>query len=344
MLDLSCTLSIDTRMLSMFCQFLPLLLLHDARQAGAVCLKTVATPDGGRELNSGFKAMLPNDSMLPDAMAQIGLIEGSLLHFGFICMCLGLCLFLGLFAFVQSIYNRDSTYRHWAFYLWSNFLLFFTALDYNFKLGILSTTRPLTSIAQYFIQIAYLLFISSFLEIKRYHPAMHRLIRMLIGLITLGLIYVGYATQNLRRIYIDFGDGFIFITDLLILALFVRIVKSGIPQTRLLIIGSLGVLTMAVLAGIIDIFNLNQDRPWQLDPIVCFSVGVIFELVFFSLALSQRTRLIQLENNRLQQDYTRKLEGDLAARVATIQTQNRLIEEERLQGLTNDFNQKIAQT
>jgi sensor histidine kinase YesM len=91
-------------------------------------------------------------------------------------------------------------------------------------------------------------------------------------------------------------------------------------------------------------FSITRLGPFFFDPVVLFSIGVLFELVCFSLALSQRTRLIQLENQRLQQDYTRQLEQDLAARLTTIQTQNQLLEEERLQRLINDFNQKIAET
>jgi sensor histidine kinase YesM len=285
--------------------------------------------------------------LLGDLISGIGLDDKSLLHIAYLCAIMGLCLFLGLFALVQGAYSRDATYGFWGFYLWSNFALFFTAFAFTNRLALFgSVSRPWSSAVQYVVQLAYLLFISSFLAVKQYHPATYRLIQWFSGLLVIGLIYASWAVWAGQWLWyvVDYADGFTFITDLLLMLLFVRIVKLGIPQTRLLIIGSAGVLFSAVLAGIIDLFNLTQIGGYILDPLVIFSVGVLFELTLFSLALSQRTRLVQVENQRLQRDYTRQLEQDLFERVSLIQEQSRLIDDERLQRLTNDFNQKIAET
>ena len=96
--------------------------------------------------------------------------------------------------------------------------------------------------------------------------------------------------------------------------------------------------------GGVDQFNLSRIGNFRLDAVVIFSVGFLFELTFFTLALSQRTQQIQAENRLLQQDYTQRLERSLAVRVAIIQAQNQLLEDERLQRLTNEFQQRIAQT
>ena len=285
--------------------------------------------------------------LLIDLMNGIGLGDKNLLHIAYLCAIMGLCLFLGLFALVQGAYSRDATYGFWGFYLWANFALFFTAFEFTNRLALFGpVSRPWSSAVQYVVQLAYLLFISSFLAIRQNHPATHRLIQWFAGLLVIGLLYAGWAVwagQWLRRV-VDYADGFTFITDLMLLLLFVRIVKSGIPQTRLLIIGSSGVLLSAMVAGVVDLFSLTQIDGHTLDPVVIFSVGVLFELTLFSLALSQRTRLVQVENQRLQRDYTRQLEQDLSERVRIIQEQSRLIDDERLQRLTNDFNQKIAET
>ena len=269
------------------------------------------------------------------------------LHLAYLCAIMGLCLFLGLFALVQGAYSRDATYGFWGFYLWSNFAMFFTAVEFTNRLGLFGpVSRPWSSAVQYVVQLAYLWFISSFLAIRQTHPATHRLIVRFSWLLVAGLLYATWAVSKAEfmRHVVDYADGFTFITDGLLLLLFVSIVKSGIPQTRLLIIGSSGVLLSAVVAAVIDQFNLTHIGPYPLDPVAIFSVGVLFELTLFSLALSQRTRLIQAENQRLQRDYTRQLEQDLSERVGIIQEQSRLIDDERLQRLTNDFNQKIAET
>jgi LytS/YehU family sensor histidine kinase len=73
-------------------------------------------------------------------------------------------------------------------------------------------------------------------------------------------------------------------------------------------------------------------------------VGSVWELACFSLALSQRSRLIQLENQQLQKNYTSRLELELSQRLDVIQTQDKLLEEQRINTLTTEFEQKIAET
>ena len=282
---------------------------------------------------------------LGELVRGLSLTDGGLLHFGYMCMLLGLCLFLGLFALVQGLHNRDATYTYWAVYLWANFLFYGTAIDFIFAFGLLGTSdQPWTTVMQYVVQLTYLLFLGSFLNIRQNHPPTHRLIGRLIWVIVPGTLFALLAVLWLPRRYIDAADAFSFVTVLFNLVIFTRIARLGIPQSRLIIVGSLGVLAMAMLAGVIDQFNLSRIGNFRLDAVVIFSVGFLFELTFFTLALSQRTQQIQAENRRLQQDYTQRLERSLAVRIATIQAQDRLLEDERLQRLTNEFDQKIAET
>jgi len=286
---------------------------------------------------------------LNELVRGMPLTDGGLLHFGYMCMLLGLCLFLGLFALVQGLYNRDATYTYWAVYLWANFLFYGAAIDFIFQFGLLGNHHQTwTSVVQYVVQLAYLLFLGSFLDIRQNHPPTHRLIKMLIGVILPAMSFAWYAVGSAKatssRYLIDYADAFSFVTVLFNLVIFLRIARVGIPQSRLIIVGSLGVLAMAILAGVVDQSNLSRIGAFRLDPMVIFSVGFLFELTFFTLALSQRTQQVQEENRRLQQDYTQRLEQSLAMRVATIQAQNQLLEDERLQRLTNEFDQRIAQT
>lgn len=270
---------------------------------------------------------------------------GKLFHYSYLCLVMGLCLFLGLMAFIQSIYNKDMTYLFWALYLWSNFIVFFTALDYTFEMAIISTPgHPWTIVSQYIIQVFYLLFLNSFLEIRKYSLRTYRLLLGLVLLVLSGIVFAVYAVSLPNASLRPYADAFTFVTAVLTLLLFIRIVRTGIPQTNLLVIGSFGALFAGLEAAVFDQFELSHFDIFWLDPFIFFSLGVIFELIFFSLALSQRTRLIQLENQQLQQNYTKQLEKDLAVRVETIQRQNSLLEEQRVFQLTQDFEQKIAET
>jgi len=270
---------------------------------------------------------------------------GKLFHYSYLCLIMGLCLFLGLMAFIQAIYSKDTTYFFWALYLWSNFIVFFTALDYTFEMALISSARhPWTIVSQYVVQIFYLLFLNSFLEIRKHNPKIFRLLLLLELVIFSATFFAVFAVSQANADLRQYADAFTFVTAILTLMLFVRIVKSGIPQTNLLVIGSFGALLAGFEAAIFDQFELSHYGIFWLDPFIFFSLGVIFELIFFSLALSQRTRLIQLENQQLQKNYTKQLEKDLAVRVATIQNQNSLLEEQRIAHLTNEFEQKIAET
>ncbi len=268
-----------------------------------------------------------------------------LFHYSYLCLVIGLCLFLGLMAFTQAIYNRDTTYFFWALYLWSNFIVFFTALDYTFEMGLISSPRhPWTIVSQYIIQVFYLLFLSSFLEIRKYNARIYRMLLALVVLVLIAIIFAIYAVSQADAGLREYADRFTLVTAMLILALFIWIVRTAIPQTNLLVIGSFGALFAGIEAAVFDQFDLSYYGIFWLDPFVFFSLGVLFELIFFSLALSQRTRLIQIENQQLQRNYTKQLEQDLATRVETIQHQNSLLEEQRVLQLTQDFEQKIAET
>ena len=270
---------------------------------------------------------------------------GKLFHYSYLCLVMGLCLFLGLMAFTQSIYNKDPTYFFWALYLWSNFIVFFTALDYTFEMALISTARhPWTIVSQYVVQIFYLLFLNSFLEIRKHSPKTYKLLLLLVLFVLTATAFSIYAVSSANADLRQIADACTFITALFTLLLFIRIVRSGIPQTKMLVIGSFGALFAGMEAAVFDQLELSHYGIFWLDPFIFFSLGVMFELIFFSLALSQRTRRIQLENQLLQKNYTKQLEMDLAIRLDTIQTQNSLLEGQRIARLTNQFEQKIAET
>jgi len=270
--------------------------------------------------------------------------------FGFLCMIIGLCFFTGLFSFVQSLYSKDMTYAYWTLYLWANTYFFFAESDRTFGLKIIPFVKsdglplPWTIPGQYMVQIAYLLFVNSFLEIKSYQPKIYQFVRFSILVMAAGLIFAVFAVSNYNLHLTDYADMVILPTNLLILILVVRIIKADIPQSKLLMIGTSGVLAAATFAGLEEIFEWKDIGIFWLIPIVAFGIGAVFELTFFSLALSQRMRLIQLENQQLQKNYTQQLEKDLEERVGIIQIQNKQLEEQRIISLTSEFEQKIAET
>lgn len=277
-------------------------------------------------------------------------IAENLFNFFFTTLIIGLCAFLGLIALVQGIYSNARDYKLWSLYLFSNALFFFAGLDYNFKmdiitgalrLGWLEFRRPWGIPAQYIVVIAYLSFIMSFLKLRLHDYALHKVITYL--QITLGIITIvafWSVTYYLHTIYLDV---FIFLIVLVLFGIFVRISNKDIPQKGLLMIGSIGVLICGLIATTIDQLSLSDPNSFFLNPFNIYSIGVIFELVFFSLALSQRTIQIEIENQNLQKKYSQELELEIATRTKEIEEKTKQLEEERLHKITSDFELKIAE-
>ena len=266
------------------------------------------------------------------------LISSSL--YTFMAAVIGVLLIMGLIAIVQYIVGRDKTYFFWALYLLSNTFFFFAEANRVFELHLIPIQKsnndalPWTIPTQYLVQAAYILFINSFLEIRKFQPSIYKFTKLILGFNILGFLFGLVAVLTYEKWFLCVkADAFLIITNLLLLVLIIKILQAHVPQKRLILIGSLGVLFTATISVLLEVFEIIPTM-FIFIPIVCFGVGTIFELMLFSMALSNRNRLTQLEILRLQEQYTTKLELDLAERVAFIQQQNKELEEQRIINLT----------
>ncbi len=270
--------------------------------------------------------------------------------FGFLCLIIGVCFFMGIFALVQSIYNKDATYGFWSIYLLVNAFFFFAELDHLYCLSIIPKIkvdayhRPWTVPIQFLVSMAYVLFLNSFLKINEHNSKIFLYMKWSIAFMFMGFVFALFSVYNYELFLTDYADMLVLATNFLILILIIKIVRAKIPQRKLILIGTFGVLMAASIAACLEVFDLKNMAIFWSIPIVCYAIGSIWELALFSLALSERTKLIQLENQTLQKNYTKQLETELAERVNIIQTQNKLLEEQRIIALTSDFEQKIAET
>jgi sensor histidine kinase YesM len=272
--------------------------------------------------------------------------------FAFVCMVIGLFFFTGLIASFQNFFTKDRIYLYWAMYLFINALFFAAELNRAFGFGFLNIAKynkdnnalPWPTVIQFGVSILYLMFISSFLEIKQQNQKIYNFIRIAIKVMLAGLFFALFAVIVYDKFLTIYADMFLVVTNLLILLTVIFIIRSKIPQKSMLMIGSIGVLLAATISVVVEITNKQNEVAFWLIPIVCYGFGSVWELACFSLALSQRSRLIQLENQQLQKNYTSRLELELSQRLDVIQTQDKLLEEQRINTLTTEFEQKIAET
>ena len=108
------------------------------------------------------------------------------------------------------------------------------------------------------------------------------------------------------------------------LFIFVTVSRAKVPNRSLFITGSLGGLVTAATGALVNEFGKTDFDQFLTDPGIWFSFGVLFELIFFNLALSQRARLAEIEKQQLEHD--------------------RALENQRIQLITEQFQQRIAQT
>lgn len=272
--------------------------------------------------------------------------------FGFICMVFGLFFFTGLIASFQSFYAKDRTYFFWAIYLFINAMFFVAELNRTFVLRIITSLEdpaitqavPWPSAIQFLVSIAYLLFINSFLEIRKQNQRIFKLINVSIVFMAVFFLFSVYAIFPYKSHLTVYADILLVPSNLLILTVVILIIKSPISQKNLLMLGSIGVLITATFSVILEIFSLADKFGFWFIPIVCYGLGAVWELALFSLALSQRTKRIQYEAQQMQKNYTSKLELELSERLDLIHAQDKLLEEQRINRLTTEFEQKIAET
>lgn len=272
--------------------------------------------------------------------------------FAYICMVVGMFLFTGIIAALQSIYSKDQTYAYWAIYLFVNGLFFAAELNRAFSFWVLNISKynpnnialPWPTAIQFLVSMAYLFFINSFLEIKTLNAKIYRFIKLSTVVMGVGFCFALFAVICYQFGFTIYADMFLVVTNLLILVTVIMIIRSDIPQKNMLMLGSLGVLLAATISVFVEIMNNKEQVSFWLIPIVCYGLGAIWELACFSLALSQRTKLIQFEAQQIQKNYTIKLEHELTERLDIIQKQDKQLEDQRINTLTTEFEQIIAET
>ncbi len=276
--------------------------------------------------------------------------EPDTLLFAFLCLITGVCFFMGIFALVQSIYNKDSTYGYWSIYLLVNAFLFFAELDHLYCLTIIQNLKgelyyhPWSVPGHFLVSMAYILFLNSFLRIKEYNSKIYRYMKRVISFIFIGFVFAFFAVSKYELNLTNFAGALVLVTNLLILILIIKILRADIPQKKLILIGTFGVLLGATIGVCLEVFELKNMAVFLSVPIVFYAIGTIWELALFSLALSERTKLLQAENQTLQQQYTKNLESELSKQSVEINNKNKLIENQKIAQLTNEFENKIAET
>ena len=253
---------------------------------------------------------------------------------------------MGFFALSQFTFNRDLVFLYYG--LFSLATLIVVLWNMNFRLG-LGLPMPTKITTQYFtptISLFYVLFISKFIELPTAYPKVWAILKVFIVLFICQQLMIFYEFKSgllFRRNWFYLGQE----VTLLIagLILFFCLIWSKSPFKRYILAGIGCLWTISCIHMFVE-FRLDGGNRAALIFVnyvpLMYALGAMFENFCFLLALAYRNKLVEIEKNQIQVDYTYQLEEKLRVRTIEIELQTKLLETIRVKQLERDFNQRLA--
>lgn len=273
-------------------------------------------------------------------------------------------LFMFLYTILQFSSNYYRGYVYYALFILANFFIFFRLLEFNANLRIITYWFPqffycfenlLTALALIF----YLKFVEYFLETNLHQSYLQKFITIcvyfLVGLIALDLVIIvisPYSYQNIPVFAIEK-----FINYGILLAALIQLFFNKNILSRYIIIGTIALLLGVIIASYLAI-SQTVVRSALMIPSNFAETGVILEILFFSVGLGHKSRVIEREKNRAQEQLitqlqenqklqiqmNEQLEVQVNKRTDEVLRINKHFEEQRIQQIQSDFQKKIIET
>ena len=248
----------------------------------------------------------------------------------------GAALVLALINFVYFFIHREKAYLQYSIYILT--ICYFEVS----RFGIVDATPLIKYPVLYFVLenailfltvIFYLQFLKSFLNTKDRYPFWHKIANLLIPFLLLGLFVTLWLMVVPRQplTAIAIRNLFLLITLPVAGTFFVKLAVKGNKIDQIFLLGSIVLVGTAMVSLLLDLFIKEHKYP---DLI--FQIGVIVELIIFSIGLGLKSRhhekekqkaqqslIAQLEENeRLQLSVNQELEMQVNERTKEIQAQN----------------------
>lgn len=266
-------------------------------------------------------------------------------------MMSGCLLFMSLYAMYHYWLSRDRSFLYYTLYVTGCFVLSLYAIDTRFGIGFMYPYLPLTGLplSPMLIFSLYLLFVTEMLEVKKQHPVLNKVVTFILILLLVQQViptvefFSGKPlfASNTYYAYSLLPGGFA------LLFLLGLIAWSKSPVKKYLLTGSLSLIVISLIPMTTEFYLDNL--PPRLEIFVNYIafwafLGLTIECFCFALALAYRSHLVELEKNRLQEQYTQQLEDELAVRTQEIEAKNHELETQHIKQLETAYEHKLAQT
>jgi sensor histidine kinase YesM len=288
-----------------------------------------------------------------------GMAEEVHSSFGARYLFLILAAMAGCFFFIGILaaYNYY-LYRHGSFiwYICYTIAAFFSCLHWmDIRLG-MAMFSPLLhdiifSIFIYLIPVLYSFFIGSMLQLHIHFKKAWLLVKVLAAICILQMLLeftevrFGWFPFNLNYYGIILTP---FAIILLNIVLLILAAKSKDPVKWFLFTGIVSLLVLWCMP-LLNLYAPPTDMNYELFLVINFAIvflmlGLVIEAICFSFALTYRSKLVLLEKNKLQENYNQQLQAALQQRTTELETQNKVVEAQKIKQVQTEFEHKIAET
>ncbi len=223
------------------------------------------------------------------------------LLFGFLWLVLGVCVFLAVFGFIMFMLNKQIIYLWWGCYLSCNALFFVFTSDYIFAFPQLPVMGMIIPV-QHLILLFYVLFFDTFFNFKENAPLLRKAtIGLCVFIISLLFISIVLVRQYPGIWFLFIDDRLFFIVQFWFLGILFSSFFVAIPQKVFIISGSICLIVFSIWAVYIDTFGISDYTGFWTAPVCIYGLGFLVELVFLSLALSERAKFEQKDKLDIKQ-------------------------------------------
>jgi sensor histidine kinase YesM len=275
---------------------------------------------------------------------------------------LAIIFFIILHTLAQYFFNKRKEFLLYAFYSGCVFAffvfkfdeayyndIFFSYLPYLHKYG----NNPLS----YLMFFAYYRFVRTFIDFKAIAPWFCRIIivteKMLLSTIVADIVLSQLNMYPAKILLFNSVRMYLIVMAFTGIYLLFR---TRMPLPRFIAVGS-GCFVLGALLAMVLSWLLQGPYISRFDPIIYMQLGMVIELLCFTLGLSYKTGLIEKEkiaaqqqliiqleeNKKLQEELTTKLETRVKEQTSHILEQQQQLEKEKEQQLTLEFTKKITE-
>ena len=243
----------------------------------------------------------PNSELLGERYEFESAAQSLWVFYGFYIAFFSLLIFVFIFTLPQYLQNKEKSFLYYSLYVAT--LFFFYYRDFDINNPIIQNLPLWISEYKYYIPIslipflAYLLFVSSFLNTKDDFPKIHKLIRF--SVICLGIYLV------IDRVCIFFDEWLAWRLDNMLrlgflafsIYFLILLIRAKSILARYILCGTLVLVLASFTNMLLSVTSTEIYKGYWNFTLIPQFIGIGLELLFFSLGLGYKTKLLEYDKN-----------------------------------------------